>query len=209
MAIPSSAATRPGGSSREDREVLGRGSGHVADCAFCARCGPATTGPGPCASAVRSVPNPSHPSQTVWVYQPQGSGRPRVGGTCGDSSRPVVLLTHSWSATDPAGYGETIGHLVSNGHIVVFPNFTTSFDPPVMANQVDAGRETPAQHIRPCESPTVRGWCVPRGTDHGYHLVCGMAGPAWAKGTCGRDKGASTTPNRGASHPARPTVLVA
>jgi hypothetical protein len=67
----------------------------------------------------------------VWVYEPTGTGVPRTGGTCNDSQRPVVLLAHGFPATEliwfgpaqPWLYGSLIQNLVSNGYIVVFPNY--------------------------------------------------------------------------------------
>jgi hypothetical protein len=82
------------------------------------------------------VTNGFFPNQKIYIINPTGSGSPRTGGTCNGGSRPVVVLAHGWNSnqenwtncaaspqSEPNFYFSQISNLVSNGHIVVFPNY--------------------------------------------------------------------------------------
>jgi hypothetical protein len=94
-------------------------------------------GPGPCGiGRTGPVENTSFPNQDVWLFQPSGTATPtRTGGTCGGTNRPVALIAHGWTACSgtpsiPEFYLGLVNNLVSNGFIVVYPNYcsTTPFD---------------------------------------------------------------------------------
>lgn len=91
-----------------------------------------------------------YPGQQVWIISPTGTGTPRTGGTCNGGNRPVVVLLHGWSSgvdewcttgtpgnpsdpgtvqSNPNFYLTLIQNLVSNGHIVVYPNYCTGLGP--------------------------------------------------------------------------------
>jgi len=96
-------------------------------------------GEGPCGQSVQSWISVGRVLQTVWVYQPTGSGIPRTGGTCGDASRPVVFFAHGYGAILPSSYAGLIDNLVSNGNIVVYVNYTVLATPSLAYSQVDNG----------------------------------------------------------------------
>ncbi|MBB5081958.1 hypothetical protein [Nonomuraea endophytica] len=81
-------------------------------------------GPGPCTAAAPVIAgNPAASGQKVYVYQPTGSGQPRIGGTCGDSSRPVAFWTHAYGGNP--GPATFIDNLVSNGFIVIASGYAS------------------------------------------------------------------------------------
>lgn len=86
-------------------------------------------GPGPCGSTHSFRVNPLDWTQQVHLYQPTGSGSPRTGGTCGGSGRPVVFMAHGFTASTPLAYPRVIENLVSNGHIVVFAEWSNTYAP--------------------------------------------------------------------------------
>lgn len=97
-------------------------------------------GLGPCAQDTRSK-GWGNRAQQVWVHYPTGSGTPRTGGTCGDSNRPVVFIAPGYSALYPGVYQGLVDDMVSNGHIVVFVNYSLTFDPNGVYPQVLDGYE--------------------------------------------------------------------
>jgi hypothetical protein len=99
-------------------------------------------GSGPCTVQALPAVNNNGPADNsnwnrgqIWIYKPSGTGSPRTGGTCTGGSRPVAILVHGWSSgtgscsalppgfPDPTGATNFINNLVSNGHIVIFPNY--------------------------------------------------------------------------------------
>ncbi len=82
--------------------------------------------PGAC--AVRRVDHPitTRPGRTVSVFSPVGNAVASTGGTCDDAARPPVFFAHGYAGFDPSVYQALIEHLVSRGHVVVFPSYPTS-----------------------------------------------------------------------------------
>ncbi|HKY13463.1 MAG TPA: hypothetical protein VJM33_00965 [Microthrixaceae bacterium] len=78
---------------------------------------------GPCGFARHDLGNPAKPTLAVSVFEPTGDGRPFTGGTCGDSSRPVVAFIHGWLAYLPEIHQGFIEHLTSQGFVVVFADY--------------------------------------------------------------------------------------
>jgi hypothetical protein len=76
---------------------------------------------------------------TVYLYQPSGLQVPRTGGTCRNSSRPVVFFAHGWGANNPSVYSTVIDTFVSNGFIVVYPQDTDAGNPSLVLEQLDSG----------------------------------------------------------------------
>jgi hypothetical protein len=83
--------------------------------------------------------NPKDWFQQVHLYQPTGSATPRTGGTCGGSQRPVVFMAHGFTGSTPLAYPKLIENLVSNGHIVVFAEWSNTYAPDFNYPVVDAG----------------------------------------------------------------------
>jgi hypothetical protein len=100
---------------------------------------PALGSMGPCGVSTTSAANPSYTNESVYLYQPSGSQLPRTGGTCQDSSRPVVFFAHGWGANDPSVYSTVIDTFVSNGFIVVYPQDTDAHNPALVLEQLDSG----------------------------------------------------------------------
>jgi pimeloyl-ACP methyl ester carboxylesterase len=70
--------------------------------------------------------NPAAPSNPIYVAYPTGSAAaPLTGGTCGDSSRPVVFLVHGWLASFNWVYEGVINHFTRTGNIVVMGTYVT------------------------------------------------------------------------------------
>ncbi len=63
------------------------------------------------------------------VAEPTGSGTAPDGGSCDDDERPVVLIAHGFAGNFIEGYEGLARHLVSQGYVVVFPGYTTDYDP--------------------------------------------------------------------------------
>lgn len=80
-------------------------------------------GKGPCRQSTIFAPNALAPANGVWVFQPTGDGTLRTGGSCDDAHRPVVFLSHGWSAVIPKVYSDVIENLTSNGFIVSFAGY--------------------------------------------------------------------------------------
>ena len=78
--------------------------------------GPCTTGP--------TTSGFGNRTQYIWVQTPTGSGQPRTGGRCDDDARPVVFIAPGYSAMTPDRYPHLIDDMISNGHIVVYVNFS-------------------------------------------------------------------------------------
>lgn len=100
---------------------------------------------GPCLLVGENLPNQAWPARQqprdaigrkVAVLEPYGSGSPRTGGTCSDGHRPVVFIAHglAFCINDPANpgfgydsqwqfYSDLVQRLVSQGYIVVYPNY--------------------------------------------------------------------------------------
>ena len=95
---------------------------------------------GPCTvSPRRAVANPAEWQLPVHIFEPSGSARPFTGGSCNDSSRPVIFFAHGYTASFTEGYTALLKHLVSNGFIVIYPGFQIAFDPPQQYKAVNAG----------------------------------------------------------------------
>ena len=104
-------------------------------------------GPGPCSvtpTSTTPAPNPLAGLARVWVYEPGGSAAPTLtGGTCNDSQRPVLFVTHGFPYDPsigclditPNGF-QLVDNMVSNGYIVVFANYACI---PAAWWDVDAG----------------------------------------------------------------------
>ena len=104
-------------------------------------------GPGPCSvSPTSSSPaaNPLSAFARVWVFEPGGSASPTLtGGSCNDSQRPVLFVTHGYPYdpsvgcidVTPDGF-QLVDNMVSNGYIVVFANYACY---PAVWWDVDAG----------------------------------------------------------------------
>lgn len=86
-------------------------------------------GAGPCGSSHAARLNPKDRTQWVHVYQPTGGAVPRTGGTCAGARRPVVFMAHGFTASTPLAYPEVIENLVSNGHIVVYAEWSSTYLP--------------------------------------------------------------------------------
>lgn len=99
-------------------------------------------GEGPCTKGTTlSKPNqePGGAGQTVWVFTPTGTGAPRSGGRCDDNHRPVAFVVHGFGGVIPLAYQGLIDNMVSNGHIVVFANYSFAWAPDVTYPNVIAG----------------------------------------------------------------------
>jgi len=79
---------------------------------------------GPCHVKSRSFANPRHSGETVYVYQPAGSAAAATGGACDGAERPMIVVAHGTSESDPTNFEGLITHLVTNGNVVVFPTHT-------------------------------------------------------------------------------------
>src|SRR5688500_10019664 len=56
---------------------------------------PALGSQGPCGRTNGQLSNPSNVFNAIYVSYPTGqAATPNLGGTCGDSSRPVVFVVH-------------------------------------------------------------------------------------------------------------------
>lgn len=84
---------------------------------------------GPCGVELTSLVNQVDRRHPLVVAEPTGEGRSPLGGRCDDASRPVVLVAHGYLGNFVEGYEGLVRHLVSQGHIVVFPGYTAEFDP--------------------------------------------------------------------------------
>jgi hypothetical protein len=86
--------------------------------------------------------NPLDSRHELSVVEPSGPREPWSGGRCDGEGRPVVLLAHGYTAAAVGAYQGLVDHLVSNGFIVVFPGYTTDFDPTHQYAVVDTGLVT-------------------------------------------------------------------
>jgi hypothetical protein len=80
-------------------------------------------GPGPCTAGPKTS-GFGNRTQYIWVQTPTGTGQPRTGGRCDDSKRPVVFIAPGYSAMSPSSYPHLIEDMISNGHIVVYVNYS-------------------------------------------------------------------------------------
>lgn len=80
-------------------------------------------GAGPCAVGAKTS-GFGNRSQYIWVQTPTGTGQPRTGGRCDDNKRPVVFISPGYSSMTPSSYPHLIADMVSNGHIVVYVNYS-------------------------------------------------------------------------------------
>lgn len=80
-------------------------------------------GAGPCTAGPKTS-GYGNRTQYIWVQTPTGTGRPRTGGQCNDSNRPVVFIAPGYSAMTPSSYPHLIADMISNGHIVVYVNYS-------------------------------------------------------------------------------------
>ncbi len=104
----------------------------------------------PCSSTSMSVSNPNAPGSSITVYYPQGSAQtPLMGGTCGDSNRPVVAMVHGLDAGYSGLYIGIIDHLVSVGNIVIFATYNTNTGSFVTSYQdEDSALVTAVSHLK-------------------------------------------------------------
>ena len=94
---------------------------------------------GPCGFERTDLVNTADWRHPVFVLEPTGAGRPYTGGSCDDDERPVVLLAHGYLGNIYEGYEGLLRHLVSNGYVVVFPGYTSAYDPEHQYAVVDNG----------------------------------------------------------------------
>ena len=94
---------------------------------------------GPCGVSRQDLWNPVDLRHADVLFEPTGSASPWTGGTCGDDSRPVILIAHGYLGTFPEGYQGLIDHLVGNGFVVVFPGWPVEYDQPHQYEVVDTG----------------------------------------------------------------------
>lgn len=80
-------------------------------------------GAGPCTAGPKTS-GFGNRTQYIWVQTPTGTGQPRTGGVCNDNNRPVVFIAPGYSAMSPNSYPHLIADMISNGHIVVYVNFS-------------------------------------------------------------------------------------
>lgn len=80
-------------------------------------------GAGPCTAGPKTS-GYGNRSQYIWVQTPTGTGQPRTGGQCNDNKRPVVFISPGYSAMSPSSYPHLIEDMISNGHIVVYVNYS-------------------------------------------------------------------------------------
>jgi hypothetical protein len=90
----------------------------------------------------RQLANPLDSRHDLSVVEPTGAGEPWSGGRCDGSGRPVILVAHGYTASAVGAYQGLVNHLVSNGFIVVFPGYTTEFNPTHQYAVVDTGLVT-------------------------------------------------------------------
>ena len=138
---------------------------------------------GPCGKSTTSAPNQQFGDQTVWLFQPSGTGVPRTGGTCGDSQRPLVLVVHGWTFGSPAAPDphntQVIDNLVSHGNIVVFANYHgPDMNSGAVYDEVDAGFAQAAGMTSRESTAHVGIW----GHSYGGGMVPWLAQQAGARG---------------------------
>lgn len=85
------------------------------------------TGPGsntPCGRTNAQVTNPGNIFNPIYVSYPTGTAAsPLTGGSCGDSSRPVLFLVHGYLANMNWLYEGVINHFTRTGYIVVMATY--------------------------------------------------------------------------------------
>lgn len=79
---------------------------------------------GPCGRTNQQLSNPSNFFNAIYVSYPTGSAAtPNLGGTCGDSARPVVFVVHGYLANSNLLYEGIIDHFTRAGNIVVMATY--------------------------------------------------------------------------------------
>jgi hypothetical protein len=80
----------------------------------------------------------------VYVLTPTGTAAtPLIGGSCDGARRPVVFFSHGFSVGEPSDYASLIDHWVSNGSIVVMPDYdAAALSLADTFRQVDQGNRT-------------------------------------------------------------------
>jgi hypothetical protein len=85
---------------------------------------PAAGALGPCGRTNAQLANPSNSANAIYVAYPTGAAAtPTLGGTCGDSSRPVVFVVHGYLANSNILYEGIIDHFTRAGNIVVMATY--------------------------------------------------------------------------------------
>lgn len=77
-----------------------------------------------------------------WVFEPSAPTPPTA---------PLIVFLHGWGASDPAGCGAWIDHLVKRGNLVIFPVYQDSLRTPahtMLANVVAATKNMILQQQR-------------------------------------------------------------
>jgi hypothetical protein len=87
---------------------------------------PALGSNSPCGRTNVQLTNPANPANPIYVAYPTGAAAtPNMGGTCGDSARPVVFLVHGYLASFNWVYEGVIDHFTRTGNIVVMGTYAT------------------------------------------------------------------------------------
>lgn len=84
---------------------------------------------GPCTVELSERVNDVDWRHPIVVGEPGGDTEAPFGGRCDDDARPVAFLAHGYLGNMLEGYEGLIRHLVSMGHVVVFPGYTSDYDP--------------------------------------------------------------------------------
>lgn len=88
-----------------------------------------TSGPGsntPCNYTQSTTESTTYPGRYITIVYPTGTAStPIMGGTCGDSHRPVVAIVHGLAAGDSILYQGIINHEAAVGNIVIFATYQT------------------------------------------------------------------------------------
>ncbi|HMG44695.1 MAG TPA: hypothetical protein VK611_25400 [Acidimicrobiales bacterium] len=118
----------PGGARRRRRRVLtGVLAVGLTVAAACGQGPPRPTPPalgslGPCGRTNAQLT--SNTANAIYVAYPTGAAAtPNLGGTCGDSARPVVFVVHGYLANSNILYEGIIDHFTRAGNIVVMATY--------------------------------------------------------------------------------------
>lgn len=94
---------------------------------------------GPCEVRLGELVNEVDWRHPIVLGEPGGDAEAPLGGRCDDDARPVAFLAHGYLGNMLEGYEGLVRHLVSTGHVVVFPGYTAEFDPDHQYRVVNEG----------------------------------------------------------------------